>query len=163
VVSIFNGRAGYLDIATIGLAIILAVGIHFFMRLTPIGLACLAASQDREAAMLKRINVRRYSLWAFGISGLIGGLMGPLLAANSSASVTNALNLAVEAFIVLTIGGVGSQIGALWGGFAIGLLEAFITFRFGTQYSDASVYVVFLAVLLLRPHGLFGHRQARTV
>ncbi len=162
-VAILGGHAGALDLAVIGLAVVLAIGIHLIMRHTAIGLACLATAEDREAAMLRRINVRRYSLWSFAISGLVAGLIGPLIAADTSASVDNALDLAVKAFIVLTIGGVGSQIGALWGGFVIGLLDAFVTFGLGTQYSDALIYVVFLIVLLFRPHGLFGRRQARTV
>jgi branched-chain amino acid transport system permease protein len=113
--------------------------------------------------MVRGVNIRRYSLYAFAAAGLFGGLLGPLIAATGGASATTPLSLAVKAFIALTIGGVGSQAGALIGGIFVGLVSANVDYWFGVAYGDVVIFVIFLAVMLVRPQGMLGQRRIRVV
>jgi len=151
------------SIILIGVAVAIAILLTIFNRKTKYGLASLAHAADREATMMRGVNVRWMSIISFGAAGAIGGLLGPLVAMSTSASPYVALTLAVKGFIVLTCGGIGSQLGALIAGLGIGLIEAFTDVWLGQQFGDVAVFVIFVALLLLRPQGMFGTRSRRFV
>jgi branched-chain amino acid transport system permease protein len=162
-VHLFGATVSVIELMLIGIAIILGAVLHIWTRRTRSGLASLARSEDREAAMLRGVNVRRLSLLAFVAAGAIGGLLGPVVGAKTFASAFLPIVLAIKGFTALTLGGVGSQLGALLGGLSIGLVEAAAQYWWGVNAGDIAVFVIFLAVLLTRPHGLFGEREARLV
>jgi len=147
----------------IGCALIFGVGLHFFNTRTKFGLASLAHAADREAAMMRGVNVRWLSIIAFAASGAFAGLMGPIVGLTTTATPFIAITLAIKGFIALYVGGVGSQAGALIGGFGIGLLESLANLWLGTGYGDFTVFFIFLLVLLVRPQGIVGTRVRRFV
>jgi branched-chain amino acid transport system permease protein len=151
------------DIATIAATVALVVAFHFWTRRTRLGLASLAAAEDREAAQLRGINVQRLATGSFAAAAALGALFAPLIAPQTFAVVTVAAALAVKGFVALVIGGFGSQFGVLIGGMVVGLTEALTARWFGSEYSLIAVFGVLLAVLLLRPQGLFGERTGRIV
>jgi branched-chain amino acid transport system permease protein len=147
----------------IAAAILLGVLLNVFNRRTKYGIASLAHAADREATMLRGVNVRWMSIIAFAAAGAIGAFLGPLVAMTTTASPFIPIVLAVKGFIVLTCGGVGSQTGALVAGLGIGLIEAFTNLAVGPNYGDFAVFLIFVAVLLIRPQGIFGTRMLRFV
>jgi branched-chain amino acid transport system permease protein len=147
----------------IGAALIFGVALHLFNNRTKFGLASLAHAADREATMLRGVNVRWLSIIAFGASGAFAALLGPLVGMTTTATPFIAITLAIKGFIALYVGGVGSQAGALIGGLGIGIAEALANLLVGPSYGDFAVFGVFLLILLIRPQGIVGTRMMRFV
>jgi branched-chain amino acid transport system permease protein len=163
VVKIVGGRTPVGNLVLVVLVVALGVGAHVWNRRTRYGIASLAITEDREAAMLRGINVRTLSLVGFFVAGAVGGLVGPLVATVTTAAAYTALVLAVKGFIALTIGGVGHQIGAIAGGLIIGLTEAVSGYYENSSTAGVAVFAVFLLVVMVRPAGIFGQRVVRSV
>jgi len=149
------------DIALIATAVVVALGLWFFSRRSLTGLASLAAAQDREAASLKGVNVNRLSRWAVVLACCLSGVVGPLIAPETYAVTTLATSLVIVAFVAVVLGGFGSFIGAAVGGFLMGLINAVGGRYLDVSYGNILVLAVLVAVLLLRPNGLFGATATR--
>jgi branched-chain amino acid transport system permease protein len=160
---VLGARVQPIDVLLIAVAVVLAVGLHQLTRRTRFGLACLAQSEDREAAMLRGVNVRQLSVVAFVAATALAGLLGPVVGVKTFAVAAVPLVLAIKGFVAMTLGGVGSFPGALAGGLAIGLAEALIARYLGADYQLLIVFALFLIVVMVRPQGLFGTRMARAV
>jgi branched-chain amino acid transport system permease protein len=128
-----------------------------------LGLALLAVAEDREAALLRGVNVRRVALGAFVFSGLLAGALGPVIGPKTFAVATLGSALALKGFVALAMGGFGSLPGGLIGGLAVGLIEASTSRWLGSDYADLMVFGVLLLILLVRPTGLFGRVRERMV
>ena len=129
------------------------------MQRSWIGRYIRAASENPTAATLMGINVRRVCQISFGAGILCLGVAGPLLTPLYYISPTIGNLFVLTAFVVVVLGGMGSFKGALWGGFIVGLTEAFgyALLPIGSL-SPALIFLVFIMVLLFRPQGLFGGR-----
>jgi len=160
---VLGGRVLPVELLLIVAALAIAAGLVLIGRRTMLGLALLAVAEDREAAQLRGVNVRRMALGAFAFSGLLAGLLGPLIGPKTFAVATLGSALALKGFVALAIGGFGSVPGGLVGGFAVGLVEASAGRWLGSAYADLSVFAMLLLVLLVRPTGLFGRVRERVV
>jgi branched-chain amino acid transport system permease protein len=158
----------YQDIAKLVALALLAGAAFVFFRYSRNGTAILAVSQDATAARVVGISVERISLITWGIAGLLAGVAGVLLAVYPTGSVTpgafTGTTLTVS-FAAAVLGGMTSLPGAFVGGLSLGLIEAFAnadaSFVPGlklvrTGQSELAVFVVLIAILLLRPAGLLG-------
>lgn len=163
VITILGGRVFPVEVALVGFAVALVVAISVYTRRRLGGLALVAMSQDEEAATLRGVSVRKLTFFAFAVTGLLAGLMGVLVGPKTFAVTTLASALALKGFVALAIGGFGSMYGGLIGGFAVGLVEQYVSRYFGSDFSNLSVFAVLLLVLMIRPTGLFGRVQERTV
>lgn len=161
--TILGGRVLPVELLIIFSALVLAIGVGLVTRHTMIGLAGLATSEDADAAKLRGINGGWLALGAFVAAGALLAAAGPLVGAKTFALYNLGDLLAVKAFVALAIGGFGSYLGAVLGGFGVGLLEAFAARYIGSEWQNITVFVLLLVVLLLIPHGVFGRRTGRTV
>ncbi|WP_030915388.1 branched-chain amino acid ABC transporter permease [Streptosporangium amethystogenes] len=162
-ITLLGGRLYTFELGLIVLAIVLVVVIHLYNRRMMSGLALVAMSQDDEAALLRGINVRKLAFAAFAVTGLLAGLMGFFIGPKTFAVATLGSALALKGFVALAIGGFGSFYGGLAGGFAVGLVEAHAARYLGSEFSNLSVFLILILVLMIRPTGLFGQLQERTV
>lgn len=162
-VQLLGGRVGRGDLLLIGLVVLVGVGLHVWTRKTIPGLASLAAAEDTEAAMARGVNTRRLAVGAFAVSGAIAGLFDVVVGARTYATPTLADSLALFGFVAIAIGGSGSQIGGLIGGFVTGLAYAVAERYTNTDWPQIIVFGIFLLVLLTRPRGLFGGAVERQV
>ena len=160
---VLGGALSPIDLILLASVIVLAIGFHQLSRRSRYGLAALGHAEDREAALLRGVDVRLLGLGAFVIAGALGGVVGVVVGAKIGAQAFLPLILAIKGFIGLTLGGIGTVSGALVGGLAIGVLETMSAYYLGTVYSNLAVFVAFLVVLLVRPQGLFGRRELRLV
>jgi branched-chain amino acid transport system permease protein len=160
---VFGVRILPVEALLVALAVVVALGAWWWGRTTMAGLASRATTEDRDAAMLRGVNVRRLSLGAFAVSGLMAGALGPVLGSKTFAVASLGFALALKGFVALAMGGFGSQVGALVGGMAIGVVQAFAGRHWGGNYENLAVFAVLLAVLMLRPTGLFGRTRERVV
>jgi branched-chain amino acid transport system permease protein len=156
-------RALPLEIILVSGAIVVAVGLFAVFRFTSIGQACLAISQDREAAMLRGINVEALSIAAFAGAGGLAAIAAVAIGPETFAIPTLANSLALGGFVALAIGGEGSFIGALVGGFLAGIVSSLAVRYISADYANLSVLVLLLLTLSLRPKGLGKRAEARIV
>lgn len=163
VLTVLGGRVFPDDLVLIAVAIGLTVILTVISHHTVIGVALLAMSEDREAASLRGINVRALAFGAFTFSGLVAGLIGPIIGPKTFAVATLGTALALNGFVALAMGGFGSIGGGLLGGMAVGLISSLTARYLGDQYANTMVFVALLLVLLLRPAGLFGKFHERVV
>jgi branched-chain amino acid transport system permease protein len=162
-VELFGGRVLPAQLVLLALAITIAFLFAFLSGRTRLGLTSLAAAENRQAAMLRGVNVRALSLAAFAMAGAIGGALGPFVGSQTFAVYDLGDNLALKAFVALALGGFGSFPGALIGGLTIGVVEAEVGVSLGSNYQNAAILGVLLVVLLARPTGLFGRSAERVV
>ncbi|MDQ2733943.1 MAG: branched-chain amino acid ABC transporter permease [Pseudomonadota bacterium] len=132
---------------------------HWFFEHTLAGRAMKAAASDRDAAALVGINVRRTVMWSFGLAGAVGALAGVIITPITMTSFNAGGMLGFKGFSAAILGGLGVPRGALAGGLLLGLLEALAAGYISSQYKDAVAFIVLLAVLFVRPTGLFGQRE----
>jgi len=163
VVTVFGGRVFPIELVLIGVAVALVLVLAWLSRRSMIGLALLAVAEDREAALLRGINVRAVGLGAFMFSGAVAGLVAPVVGPKTFAVATLGTALALKAFVALALGGFGSVFGGLVGGFAVGVSEQLTARYVGSTYVNLVVFGLLLLVLLVRPTGLFGTTNERMV
>jgi branched-chain amino acid transport system permease protein len=162
-ISLLGGRVFPYELVMVGVAITIVIGAELLSRRTVLGLAALATSEDRVAAILKGINVRRLQIGAYMLAGGLLVAVGPFIAPVTYATtgIGDALN--IKAFVAMSIGGFGSPKGALIGGMAAGMVEAFVGRYLSADFQNLALLLLLLAVLMLRPYGLFGERVERAV
>lgn len=163
VVGFAGGRVSINEFVIVALAIVAAAGFSTWLRTTLAGLANLATAEDREAATLRGINVKLLSTVAFAMAGGLLGALGPVVGPQTYAIFNLGALLVMHAFVVLAIGGYGSNMGVLVGALAVGVTESLSGRYLGASYANVSLFVLLMGVLLLRPNGLFGMRSERVV
>ncbi len=139
---------------TLALAL-LTLGV---VRFTRIGLKLRAAGQDPLLASQGGINAQRYHLGSWAVAGILAAVAGVAYGATNEVG-TDMTTVAVSALPAILLGGLDSIEGAVVGGVLIGVLQGFVTTYLGGQAINFVTYLILLAVLLVRPQGLFGTRQ----
>ncbi|GAA1851072.1 branched-chain amino acid ABC transporter permease [Pseudonocardia ailaonensis] len=158
-----GGRLGVLDLTVLILAVVACLSAEIATRTTGWGLANRATTIDPTAAELRGIDVTAVRRRAFALAGALACAVGPLVAAQVTASVTLGNNLLILAFVALCLGGFGSHVGCLVGGVAVGLVQALGARYLNGDWALVLLFAVLVALLLARPSGLFGARRQRTV
>ena len=139
----------------VAVVIIAVIGLFTFLRRSRIGLRIRAGTLDLETVSVLGVNVRNLRTFNFGVGCLLAGLSGVLAAGQVSLNPNMGDDLLLPSFIAIIVGGVGSLIGTLVGGLLIGLAAA-LTTVFYPSASEAVIYAIMMAVLLIRPRGLMG-------
>ncbi|HYA87376.1 MAG TPA: branched-chain amino acid ABC transporter permease [Nitrospirota bacterium] len=130
--------------------------LYWFLYRTDMGQAVRATAQDREAAQLMGINVKRMSVLAFGIGTALAGTAGALISPTYYIFPQVGSVFTLKAFVITVLGGMGSIFGAMLGGVLIGVAESVGGVYLGSGWKDVIVFVLFLLVLLFKPSGLLG-------
>jgi branched-chain amino acid transport system permease protein len=148
-------------VALVATAAIALLALHLFLQHTRSGRAIRAVSQNAEAAATLGIRLERQYVVAFLISGVIAGLAafayGPMYAVFPYMADAILLN----AFVVVVLGGLGNVIGAALSGLLLGLLESFGAIYVSAAYQTLLGFAVLLAMIALRPSGLFSSGERR--
>ena len=142
-------------VAALG-SVVTSVALHLFLRRTRTGRALQAVSMDREAATIVGIDVQRMFALAFGIGIGYAGLAGGFLSSFWYIYPEVGSIFILLTFAIVALGGLGSVPGALVGGIIVGLVENLAGFYIGPAFKYAVVFLMYLAVLVWRPKGLFG-------
>ena len=143
-------------LASLALAFALIGGLHLLLKHWRWGQAIRATAEDWQAALLTGIDVRRAYLLAFAIGTSLAGAAGTLVSVGYSVSPSIGLEWTLKALIVVVLAGLGSTFGTFVGGLFLGVAEAASAAAFGGPYREVAGLVIFVAVLVLRPRGLFG-------
>jgi branched-chain amino acid transport system permease protein len=145
-------------VVAFGAAFAVALALWLILALTDTGKAIRAVARERLGAELAGIDVAHIYAVTFGIGtaclAIAACLLIPTFYVNPH--VGNAFVLV--AFTIVVLGGMGSVVGALVGGLLIGVVESLSGLYLGESLGQIGIFLIFILVLLLRPHGLFGQR-----
>jgi branched-chain amino acid transport system permease protein len=165
---------GRQSVMVIAVAVVLIAGQHLLFARTRLGRALRATAQDREMASAIGIRTDLMIALTFALAGALAGTAGLLLANTFFVTPTDGTNFIVKAYIAVTIGGWGSIAGAVAGAMLIALFEVVfpslpalfpalneMSSLFSQTSATVILYLVLLAILAARPHGLFGEAIRR--
>ncbi|MGO4681629.1 ABC transporter permease [Microbacterium sp. 2MCAF23] len=152
-----NMRFGTSDLVMLGITAVVMIAMSLFLKYGRAGRAIRATAQDQEAALQMGIPVGSVQNISFVIASGLGGLAGIFFSLYIGVvNPVSGLNIGMTAFVAAALGGLGSLVGAVVGGFVLGILEAFGIYWFGDAARQIIVFVVLLVVLIVRPGGLLG-------
>ncbi len=150
-------RFGTSDLVMLAITAVVMVAMGAFLKYGKTGQAIRATAQDQEAALQMGIPVGLVQHVAFVIASALGGLAGVFIALYVGvANPTSGLNTGMTAFVAATLGGLGSLLGAVLGGFVLGIVEAFGIHFFGDTARQIITFAILILVLVVRPGGLLG-------
>jgi len=149
-------RIAAIQVITLITAVVIFLLLRWLMDATELGREVKAAAFDRETAEMLGVNTERISALVFFLSGCLAAV-GAILVALAFNVISADLGsvYVVTAFAVLVVGGFGSIRGAYAGGLLIGIVSAYATAYISSSYREVIVFGLLLAVLVLRPTGLF--------
>ena len=143
------------NVLVIASSIVIALGIGAFLQRTRFGRILRATAENREMSQALGVNVRWMYTSVFTLGTVLGTVGGALVVPTAAASLDMPVELVVEAFAVVVIGGLGSMRGALVGALIVGLMRA-AAITFYAELEMLAIYLVVITILVLRPAGLFG-------
>lgn len=142
------------------LALAITGALYLFLARTDTGRAVRATAQNAEAAILMGIDVEKIAMLTFGVGTALAGAAGVLLGPSLYLYPTVGEILIVKCFVIVVLGGLGSVPGAIAGGVLLGVVESLGAVYVSMALKDGIGFLIFLAVLLYRPSGLFGVGKA---
>jgi branched-subunit amino acid ABC-type transport system permease component len=152
-------QIGWLPVIIFGVAVVVLLALQYFLSASKYGRLIRAVADDREAALLSGVNSRHVfgvaAAVAFATVGLAGVAYGM---ASTVTPFTGTQTILLFAFAAVVIGGLGSLWGTLLGGIVLGVAQE-IGAQINISYEQLAGYVIFLAVLVLRPQGLTARRS----
>jgi branched-chain amino acid transport system permease protein len=146
------------NVLVIAASIAIAASLGWFLQRTRYGRILRATAENRDMSAALGVDVRWVYSSVFTLGTLLGTVGGALVVPTAAASLDMSVELVVEAFAVVVIGGLGSMRGALAGALVVGLMRA-AAITFYAELEMLAIYLVVILVLILRPAGLFGKPQ----
>jgi branched-chain amino acid transport system permease protein len=142
-------------------AIVTALALYFVLEFTRVGKALRAAADNPTAATYMGIDVDKYYRMAFGLGSGITAIAGGLMATYLSFGSFIGFDYVIIMYSGVVLGGIGSIMGAFWGGMTVGLVQQMSALVLPPQLQNAAIFIVFLLIVMLRPQGLFGRSAER--
>ena len=149
------------SVVNIASGLVIVIGMTLFLRFTWTGLGLRAASQNPTVARLMGVSISRSSAIAWGLGGLIGGIAGILVAPSLFLDTNLMASLLIKAFAGGVLGGLNSLFGVFLGCLALGVAENLVGAYLSPSYGEAITFIVIIAVLIVRPEGVFGQVRVR--
>jgi branched-chain amino acid transport system permease protein len=151
------------DLGVIAVTLIMLVLLYVFFRYTSLGLAMRAAAQNPGSSRLCGIRVGWMLALGWGLAAVVGAVAGMLVAPVIFLEPNMMSGILIYAFAAATLGGITSPVGAVVGGFLVGVIENLAGTFIGTELKLTVALLIIVVVLLVRPSGLFGHAVVRRV
>jgi len=158
-VRILGATVPVYNLIVVAASLAIALGIGWLLTRTAFGRIMRAAADNREMAEALGVDMRRVNVRVFTLGAALGTLGGALVIPATAAMSEMGIELIVEAFAVVVIGGLGSMRGAFVGALVVGVLRA-IAISVLPEVEMLLIYLIVIGVLVLRPRGLFGTATA---
>jgi branched-chain amino acid transport system permease protein len=150
---------GFPRLIAFGVMLLLVLGVNLLLTRTLLGRAMRATSENSEVAKMLGVDAERTYTIAFIMGVTLAALAGLLVTPLYYVSISASVAFRTAPLMVIVLGGMGSIKGSFFGGILVGIVEALVTTLVDTQLSVASISVLFLIVIYLRPQGLFGKKM----
>jgi branched-chain amino acid transport system permease protein len=151
------------SLAVLLVAIGTVVALHLLLHKTRLGRSMQATAQNPTLARILGIPVERMVLYTFLLNAVLVAIASILITPIYLAKFTNGEVLGMAAFLAAIIGGFNQVRGAILGGVILGVLDNLSAVYISSQYRGAFPLLILIAVILLRPHGLLGRAEERSV
>lgn len=142
----------------LGLTAVAVVALHLFLTRTTLGKAMRATSINPQLARVTGIDVDKVIRATWIVGAVLAAVAGVFSGLTAQLRPQLGLDLLLPLFAAAILGGIGSVYGAVAGGLIVGLAESFSVPLVGAEYRAATAFVVLIAILLVRPTGLFGEK-----
>jgi branched-chain amino acid transport system permease protein len=162
-IHVFGAVISTQSLAVLAIAILTVVALHLLLNKTRLGRSMQATAQNPTLARILGIPVQRMVLYTFLINGALVAIASILISPIYLAKFNNGDTLGLAAFLAAIIGGFNQVRGAILGGVIIGILDNLSAAYLSSQYRAAFPLLVLIAVILVRPQGLLGRIEERTV
>ena len=147
------------ELGSICVTLLVLLMVFVFFRFTPLGLAMRAAAQNPASSRLVGVRVGWMLALGWGLASAIGAIAGMMVAPIVFLEPNMMGGILLYAFAGALLGGIDSPGGAVLGGFLVGVLENLVGMVLGTELKLTVALVIIVAVLVVRPSGLFGKVQ----
>jgi branched-chain amino acid transport system permease protein len=152
------------ELGAIGVTLVVLAALYVFFRFTPLGLAMRAAAQNPASSRLVGIRVGWMLALGWGLAAAVGAVAGMMVAPIVYLDPNMMAGILLYAFAAALVGGIDSPMGAVIGGFVVGILENLLgAFVIGNELKLSVALVLIIGVLLVRPSGFFGKVQVTRV
>jgi branched-chain amino acid transport system permease protein len=159
-ISIGGGSIGVLDLLIGGIGITATAALFGFLKLSKWGWAVRATALDRDAARAMGVDVDKVNRIVFAIASALGGVGGVLVGMYYNViTPTMGFEATLKGIVAEVVGGVGNVPGAIVGSLLLGITESYGVALLGTSYRNLFAFVLLIAILVLRPNGLFASRR----
>ncbi|PHV71998.1 branched-chain amino acid ABC transporter permease [Sporanaerobium hydrogeniformans] len=156
-IAIGNIKISYVTLLTVFLTIICMVALQLVVKKTKVGKAMRAVSEDQQAARLMGVNVNLTISMTFALGSALAALGGVLYSVTYyQVEPYMGMMPGLKAFVAAVLGGIGIIPGAMFGGYALGLIENLAKAYVSSSWSNAIAFGILILILLFKPAGLFG-------
>jgi len=160
---VFGAVVSTQSLAVLAVAIVVVVALHLLLHKTRLGRSMQATAQNSTLAAILGIPVGRMVLYAFLLNAALVAIASILVSPIYLAKFTNGETLGLAAFLAAIIGGFNQVRGAILGGVILGVLDNLSAAYLSSQYRGAFPLLILIVVILIRPQGLLGRVEERTV
>lgn len=151
------------NLASIIIAVLIMIGLYVLLQHTKLGLAMKASQQNSKAARFNGIPTNRILGISFGISSVVGAIAGVLVAPIATLDPTMMWDPLLKGFAAAVLGGMKSLPGVVVGGLLLGLIENLFGFYISLEFKSVVAFALIIAVLFVKPSGLFDKHYVRKV
>jgi branched-chain amino acid transport system permease protein len=148
------------QIATLAISLVVMLALHLVLSRTTFGYALRAVAENPDLAQVNGINLRRMIATVWALGGALAAMAGVFYGLSNQINPVMGRDLVLPIFAATIVGGIGSIYGALLGGFIVGVAANMALLALPSGYSPAAPFLIIMAVLLIRPNGLFGEARA---
>lgn len=153
----------YLNIATLGITLILMLVLFLFFKYTKVGIAMKATQQNAMAARINGIRTNRILSLTWAMSSMIGAVAGLLLAPIATLDPNLMLEPLLKGFASAVLGGMTTLVGAVLGGYILGIIENLFGGYVSLEFKSVVAFLVIVLILCFKPSGLFARHYVRKV
>lgn len=162
-VHIFGAVISTQSLAVLAVAIVTVIGLSLLLNKTRLGRMMQATAQNPTLARILGVPVKRMVLYTFLVNAVLVAIASILISPIYLAKFTNGETLGMAAFLAAIIGGFNQVRGAILGGIILGILDNLSAAYLSSQYRAAFPLLILIVVILVRPQGLLGRVEERTV
>lgn len=163
VISIIGAKVSIADIANFVIAMGTIVGLQLFLSRTRTGRSMQATAQNPDVAQILGVDIKKMVMYTFLINGALAAIASILITPVYLAKFSNGEVLGLVAFIAAIVGGFNQIKGALVGGLIIGVIDNFSAAYVSAEYRQAVPMLLLILIIMIRPQGIMGTSEGRTV